>query len=157
MKYSSRQGKKGSKSDSVIIRAASSVSKVRAFDWVSAGQMTPAQTLWAGCLHTVTIGHGYLHLHFKRWSHLELWACQQLEGSSKDNAQRICGGPGWAPGVDFSPGELQTPNFNPWELPHELHPSQPWVRTPSCVWKIRPSFHRSGGQIMELKKVILRP
>lgn len=98
MQYSSRQGKKGFQSDSVIIRAASSVSKVRAFDWVSTGQMTPAQNLWAGCLHTVTMGHGYLHLHFKRWSHLELWACQQLEGSSKDNAQGICRGPGPAQG-----------------------------------------------------------
>lgn len=95
--------------------------------------------------------------HFKRWSHLKLWACLQLEGSSKDNAQRICGRSGQDPGMDSSPGELQTPNFNPWELPHELYPAQPWVRIPSCVWKIRPSFHRPGGQIMELKKVILKP
>lgn len=78
--------KKDSKSDSVIIRAASLVSKANCLGFT--GQMTPAQRLGSRLLHSRAMGCGYFHLDFEGWSHMEPWTCHhQSEGSGKGNAQ----------------------------------------------------------------------
>lgn len=80
--YSSRQEKKDPKSNSMIMRAAFSISNARAIAWVSACQMTPAQHshgMWLLPPRICVEPPGAVTRH-------------QSEGSGKGHAQRNHGG-----------------------------------------------------------------